>query len=157
MRCKCAHMLLFFTVVVVPAAATAALRSATDGAVAVSTELGSVRGERLADGTARFLGIPYAQQPVGDLRFRPAAAVAPWKPTVLDATTFGPACLQSDVWFVPPTITNTSAEACCVVWGGWRMPGGLFIRVPFIPCPTYTVSHLEFWQTGSSHNEVSMS
>ena len=134
-------MLLFFTVVVVPAAATAALRSATDGAVAVSTELGSVRGERLADGTARFLGIPYAQQPVGDLRFRPAAAVAPWKPTVLDATTFGPACLQSDVWFVPPTITNTSAEACCVVWGaGECQADASYVshsyRVPLTPCPT---------------------
>ncbi|MFD8205151.1 carboxylesterase/lipase family protein [Streptomyces sp. NPDC059695] len=55
----------------------------------VTTARGPVRGERRADGSLRFLGIPYAQPPVGDLRF--AAPVPPeaW-PDPLDATAYGP-------------------------------------------------------------------
>ncbi|MFF7776685.1 carboxylesterase/lipase family protein [Streptomyces tanashiensis] len=55
----------------------------------VTTARGPVRGERRADGTLRFLGIPYAQPPVGELRF--AAPVEPkaWAEP-LDATAYGP-------------------------------------------------------------------
>ncbi|MEU4278905.1 carboxylesterase family protein [Streptomyces tanashiensis] len=55
----------------------------------VTTARGPVRGERRADGTLRFLGIPYAQPPVGELRF--AAPVEPeaWSEP-LDATAYGP-------------------------------------------------------------------
>ena len=41
----------------------------------LTTSLGTIRGEIVAapDGTkiARFLGIPYARAPIGDLRFKP--------------------------------------------------------------------------------------
>ncbi|MEU2118583.1 carboxylesterase family protein [Streptomyces sp. NPDC016459] len=55
----------------------------------VTTARGPVRGERRADGSLRFLGIPYARPPVGDLRF--AAPVPPeaWSEP-LDATAYGP-------------------------------------------------------------------
>ncbi|GGT15870.1 carboxylic ester hydrolase [Streptomyces tanashiensis] len=55
----------------------------------VTTARGPVRGERRADGSLRFLGIPYAQPPVGELRF--AAPVEPeaWSEP-LDATAYGP-------------------------------------------------------------------
>ncbi|MFI0924022.1 carboxylesterase/lipase family protein [Streptomyces sp. NPDC021012] len=55
----------------------------------VTTVRGPVRGERRADGTLRFLGIPYAQPPVGELRF--AAPVPPeaWSEP-LDARAYGP-------------------------------------------------------------------
>ncbi|MFF9428852.1 carboxylesterase/lipase family protein [Streptomyces sp. NPDC014746] len=55
----------------------------------VTTARGPVRGERRADGSLRFLGIPYAQPPVGELRF--AAPVPPeaWSEP-LDATAYGP-------------------------------------------------------------------
>ncbi|MFD9353610.1 carboxylesterase family protein [Streptomyces sp. NPDC060031] len=41
----------------------------------VRTGHGPVRGERRADGSLRFLGIPYARPLVGELRF--AAPVPP--------------------------------------------------------------------------------
>src|SRR3984885_10512812 len=44
-----------------------------------------------------FLGIPYAAPPVGDLRWKPPAAVAKWT-GVRKATDFGPHCMQGNVY-----------------------------------------------------------
>lgn len=59
--------------------------------VAISS--GKVRGLMRQGGGAEFLGIPYAQPPVGKLRWREPVPVRPWK-GVRDATSFGPACMQ---------------------------------------------------------------
>ena len=62
----------------------------------VSTEVrttgGALRGTH-EDGVFAFRGIPYAEAPVGDLRFRPPQRRAPWD-GVLDATRFGATQLQ---------------------------------------------------------------
>ncbi|MFJ5234868.1 carboxylesterase/lipase family protein [Kitasatospora sp. NPDC088391] len=55
----------------------------------VPTRSGPVRGERRADGSVRFLGIPYAQPPVGALRFAAPVPPVPWT-EVRDATAYGP-------------------------------------------------------------------
>ncbi|MEW1696387.1 MULTISPECIES: carboxylesterase family protein [unclassified Streptomyces] len=55
----------------------------------VTTVRGPVRGERRADGSLRFLGIPYARPPVGDLRFAAPVPPEPWTEP-LDATAYGP-------------------------------------------------------------------
>ncbi|MGW6417718.1 carboxylesterase/lipase family protein [Streptomyces sp. NPDC055055] len=55
----------------------------------VTTARGPVRGERRADGSHRFLGIPYAQAPVGALRFAAPVPPEPWSEP-LDATAYGP-------------------------------------------------------------------
>ncbi|GAA3048569.1 carboxylesterase family protein [Streptomyces roseofulvus] len=55
----------------------------------VTTTRGPVRGERRADGTYRFLGIPYAKPPVGELRFAAPEPPEPWTEP-LDATAYGP-------------------------------------------------------------------
>ncbi|WP_411111758.1 carboxylesterase/lipase family protein [Streptomyces sp. c-19] len=60
----------------------------TTGPTVVTTR-GPVRGERRADGSLRFLGIPYAQAPVGDLRFAAPVPPEPWSEP-LDATAYGP-------------------------------------------------------------------
>ncbi|MBQ7372134.1 MAG: carboxylesterase/lipase family protein [Blautia sp.] len=58
----------------------------------VSTTVGKVRGyER--NGMVEYLGIPYAQAPVGPLRFKRAAARTPWE-DVFDAKEYGPAPIQ---------------------------------------------------------------
>ncbi|MGW6708852.1 carboxylesterase/lipase family protein [Streptomyces sp. NPDC054956] len=60
----------------------------TDGPL-VRTGRGPVRGERRADGSLRFLGIPYARPPVGELRFAAPVPPEPWTEP-LDATAYGP-------------------------------------------------------------------
>src|SRR5215472_18356615 len=60
---------------------------------------GQIRGARLDKGGAVFKGIPYAQPPVGDLRWREPMPVKPWT-GVRDATAFGPICAQAPVSFI---------------------------------------------------------
>ncbi|MFD8824551.1 carboxylesterase/lipase family protein [Streptomyces sp. NPDC059605] len=60
-----------------------------DTTTVVTTGAGPVRGERRADGTLRFLGVPYAKPPVGALRFASPVAPDPWTEP-LDATAYGP-------------------------------------------------------------------
>ena len=62
----------------------------------VKTTSGMVEGKD--EGAVHaFLGIPYAAPPVGDLRWKPPAAVAKWT-GVRKATDFGPHCMQGNVY-----------------------------------------------------------
>ena len=67
--------------------------------VLVQTPLGSLRGE-CAGGVRNFRGIPFAEPPVGDLRFRAPVPRKPW-PGVRDATRFPAAAVQSGDRAVP--------------------------------------------------------
>ncbi|WP_374470983.1 carboxylesterase/lipase family protein [Phenylobacterium sp.] len=58
----------------------------------VRAPAGAVEGEALGEVHA-FRGIRYAAPPLGPLRWRPPAPLAPWA-GVRDAKAFGPACLQ---------------------------------------------------------------
>jgi para-nitrobenzyl esterase len=60
----------------------------------VITARGAVHGA-VVDGVAAFLGIPYAEPPVGDLRWRAPEAHACWSGP-LEATAFYPSCPQLD-------------------------------------------------------------
>ena len=53
----------------------------------VATRAGTVRGT-YTDGVHTFRGIPYAQPPVGRLRFAASVPHAPWD-GILDANEFG--------------------------------------------------------------------
>ncbi len=62
----------------------------------VKTKLGKVQGK--TDGTVRaFLGIPFAQPPVGPLRWKPPVPAAKWK-GVRPATEFGSHCMQLPIY-----------------------------------------------------------
>lgn len=74
-----------------------------------------------------FLGIPYAQPPTEDRRFRPPEAVSPWKAPLV-ATTFGPACPQK----LPSGVTVPTSEDCLTlnVWSpdpAGRLPVLVFL------------------------------
>ena len=66
---------------------------AQNDAPVVRTASGAVRGAVEPNGVVRFEGIPYAEQPIGVWRWRPAPPVEPWV-GVRDATRPGPACPQ---------------------------------------------------------------
>ncbi|MEV4602632.1 carboxylesterase family protein [Amycolatopsis sp. NPDC049253] len=61
----------------------------------VETRAGAVRGE-VRDGVGYFLGVPYAEPPVGPLRFRPPRPVGRWI-GVRDATQFSARAPQPEV------------------------------------------------------------
>jgi para-nitrobenzyl esterase len=58
----------------------------------VKTRLGEIEGALLRK-TRAFFGIPYAQPPVGRLRFSPPKPAKAWS-GILDASAFGPMCPQ---------------------------------------------------------------
>src|SRR5712692_3310709 len=68
--------------------------SATDSAPTVAVTGGLVRGSLLAKGGAVFKGIPFAQPPVGNLRWREPVPVKSWT-GVRDATALGAPCAQN--------------------------------------------------------------
>jgi len=67
--------------------------AATNNDFVVTTSAGRVRGFARASGGAQFLGIPFAQPPVGNLRWHDPVEVQPWA-GVRDASSFGSPCAQ---------------------------------------------------------------
>ncbi|MEU5319004.1 carboxylesterase family protein [Streptomyces sp. NPDC021056] len=76
--------------------APASARAAGSPDPVVRTETGLVRGEVTAEGR-QFLGIPYAEPPVGALRWKEPRAVRPWH-GVRTAQDFGNKCVQATSW-----------------------------------------------------------
>ena len=87
--------ILCFGQALIPAicAQAPAKAAASDPVVSIST--GQLRGSLTADGVAVFKNIPFAQPPVGELRWREPLPAKAWT-GVRDATAFGPMCNQND-------------------------------------------------------------
>ena len=66
---------------------------AQDDSYVVRTKAGLVRGVARSNGGARFAGIPYAEPPVGPLRWRAPVPKKTWS-GIRDASTFGASCAQ---------------------------------------------------------------
>ena len=62
----------------------------------VKTASGHLQGEPIKEGVA-YKGIPFAQPPVGDLRWKSPQPVKPWT-GVRKATNFGPRCMQNPIF-----------------------------------------------------------
>lgn len=116
--------------------APAARAQVVGGTVDVTTKQGPLRGTREAN-LSVFRGIPYAQAPVGQLRFRPPQPLKKWHTPRL-ATAFGPKatqaggpggvqgqedCLYLNVWTPAwPTAARKLPARPVVVW----VHGGAF-------------------------------
>ena len=76
-------------------AAIMLMASATASAQTVQVDGGTVRGMERDGGGHIFRGIPFAAPPLAELRWKPPAAVRPWR-GALDATKQPPSCVQND-------------------------------------------------------------
>lgn len=96
-----------------PAIATMAATMTSDPAIATTAQ-GAVRGVVLPH-ARRWLGIPFAEPPVGALRWQaPRTPHKSWHPVVREATRFGHNCLQSGKSFDMgwPQPRSTLSEDC---------------------------------------------
>src|ERR1700736_3225853 len=73
-----------------------ALSASAADSPTVSVTGGPIRGGILEKGGAVFKGIPFAQPPVGDLRWREPQPVRPWR-GVRDAIEYSAACIQNPI------------------------------------------------------------
>ena len=80
--------------VTIASAAIPPARAAPPDPTLVTIDSGALRGVAAGDVIA-FKGIPYAEAPVGQLRWRAPRPVQPWS-GVRDAAAFGPSCRQAN-------------------------------------------------------------
>ncbi len=116
--------------------------AAPAGAQVVSLDVGQVEGETV-DGISSWKGIPFAQPPVGDLRWRAPQPVEPWEgvrqvtqyandcmqiPFAADAAPLGtpPAedCLYVNVWRPEGTTADDRLPVMFWIYGGGFVNGG---------------------------------
>ena len=93
----------------------------TGGSVApvVSLTSGNFLGQTSAiNRTDRWLGIPYAEPPVGSLRFKAPVAITKPSQSVQSATEFGNACPQ-----VPSNSLGAPQNEDCLFLNVWRPVG----------------------------------
>ncbi|KAJ7671525.1 alpha/beta-hydrolase [Mycena polygramma] len=109
--------------------------AASTGTLDVSLEIGTFRGVSTTTGIEKFLGIPFAEPPVGLLRFKAPVPIAKASNGVNNASSFGNACPQP-----PANMGAPIAEDC------------LFLNV-FRPQNTTVNSSLPvlFWIHGGAY------
>lgn len=82
-----------------------------DSSLIVKIKSGEIKGAARPGGGAEFLGIPYAQPPIGDLRWREPVPAKTWT-GVRKATTFGAPCAQPDLGDWNRRDAETGKEDC---------------------------------------------
>lgn len=84
----------------------------------VKTNSGKIRGLLVPinsrSNIEQYIGIPYAEPPIGNLRFARPLLKRPWAPEILNAVHYGPACPQL-LWFLrsysfQDSFNNTSED-----------------------------------------------
>lgn len=102
--------------------APAPSQSAQHRAPTVSLESGKLIGVPLSSlpHGAAFLGIPYAAQPVGNLRWRPPQPAPTWD-GVKQVTAYGPACPQAPSPWLPEMlgISKMATDEACLYLNVW--------------------------------------
>ncbi len=107
-KLRCFKVLSFALLVLL---VSTTLLSASDDQFIVGTFAGQLRGIARSSGGAEFLGIPFAQAPVGKLRWHEPVEVAPWA-GVRNASKFGAPCAQPVLGDWNKHDAETSKEDC---------------------------------------------
>ncbi|TBU37597.1 alpha/beta-hydrolase [Dichomitus squalens] len=81
----------------------------------IHTPSGTFRGVATANGTEQWLGIPFAQPPIGSLRFKAPVPFTNRSTSIQDASTFGNACPQ-----VPSTSLGAPQSEDCLFLNVFR-------------------------------------
>jgi para-nitrobenzyl esterase len=98
------------------AALAASAANAAPAPTVVKVETGQLQGA-VDNGVVAFKGIPFAEQPVGDLRWRPPQKAKPWS-GVRPALKNGHDCLQSEIKGDPGMGTDLGED--CLYLNVWR-------------------------------------
>jgi len=103
----------FFLAVVVSGGLLSLVAAAQSGGSdsIVTITSGQIRGTVLSSGRAEFLGIPFAQPPVGELRWHAPVPPKPWN-GVRDAKKFGAPCAQNIAGDWNKHDAESSSEDC---------------------------------------------
>ncbi|MEY4509643.1 MAG: hypothetical protein RLZZ450_1765 [Pseudomonadota bacterium] len=119
--------------------------AATGAAAAVTIDNGTLNGSVVGE-TRQFLGIPYAQPPVGDLRWKPAQPPAKWT-SPRAANAFGKRCAQvasavlmnaasedEDCMYLNVWAPAKAASLPVMLWihGGGNVNGSASEPVPYV-------------------------
>jgi para-nitrobenzyl esterase len=111
LRRSCSHLTLAFFIALVSASLCTASAPNPEKDLTVNTTAGQIKGVARAGGGAEFLGIPYAQPPIGNLRWHEPAPAKPWS-SIRDATKFGAPCSQPDLGDWNRRDAETGKEDC---------------------------------------------
>ncbi|XP_013408905.1 carboxylesterase 3B [Lingula anatina] len=82
----------------------------------LETKLGKIRGKTETIHGQEidvYLGIPFAEPPVGHLRFRTPVPKKPWTRTI-DVTEYGPMCMQTHFLSLPDMLLHTDMSEDCL-------------------------------------------
>ncbi|XP_077180763.1 cholinesterase-like isoform X2 [Paroedura picta] len=141
MSCLCLPCLWIFLLFLLASSSA----SEEDDTVVV-TSSGPVKGRHLQAGSGHvtaYLGIPYAEPPLGKLRFQKPLPHRPWS-QVLEATSFGGSCSQfllpASMWSISPPVSEN-----CLFLNVW-VPHPR----PPAPVPILVWIHGGGYSTGSS-------
>ncbi|MDE2042335.1 MAG: carboxylesterase family protein [Alphaproteobacteria bacterium] len=119
--------------VTITAVALIHLAGTVDAQPVVNTPLGKLHGT-IRSGIDRFLGIPFAQAPIGYLRWRAPVPVKSWK-GIREATVAAPACYQPAAKpFGPYTsefLIGPDISEDCLYLNVWK-PAHVHARVPVL-------------------------